>query len=184
MNAVKISFVVVASIFCFALGISFHASLAPESVATGAMSEDLSREIASVKGAKAARKAPSAREPSNSKLDMRMSQALRNCMAEKVTPGNLDMSKVVVDGRDWAIVSIDCSGERARALYEAVAPFSSEQYVRYSDGRRGVARFFGRLYPPSQCVRVIRAARGSELNLYACSVRVDLDHELIESLKL
>jgi hypothetical protein len=169
MNTVKYSIVVVASVFCFALGISFHASIAPEE----------GRSLASVKP-----KAGSARVPSNSKLDQRMSQALRNCMAEKVTPGNLDMSKVIVDGRDWAIVSVDCSGERARALYEAVAPYSSEQYVRYSDGRRGVARFFGRLYPPSQCVRVIRAARGSELNLYACSIRVDLDHELIENLKL
>lgn len=171
MNAVKISFVVVASVFFFALGVSFHASMEPE--------EERGREIASVKP-----KAGNARVPSNAKTDSRMSQALRNCMAEKVAPGNIDMSKVIVDGRDWAIVSIDCSGERARALYEAVAPYSSEQYVRYSDGRRGVARFFGRLYPPSQCVRVIRAARGSELNLYACSVRVDLDHELIENLKL
>ena len=168
MNSVKISLIVVASIFCFALGITFHASLDREGDG---------RELASVRK-------PNSRTPSNSKLDAKVSAALKNCVAEKVSPGNLDLSKVIVDGRNWAIVSIDCSGERARALYEAVAPYSTEQYVRYSDGRRGVARFFGRLYPPSQCVRVIRAARGSELNLYACSVRVDLDHELIENLKL
>jgi hypothetical protein len=166
MNTVKLSLFVVSAIFCFALGITFHASM-----------PDGGRDIASVRRG-------DARNPGSSRNDGRMSQALRECIAEHAKANSLDMSKVVVDGRDWAIVSIDCSGERARALYEAVAPYSSEQYVRYSDGRRGVARFFGRLYPPSQCVRVIRAARGSELNLYACSIRVDLDHELIENLKL
>jgi hypothetical protein len=163
MNAFKLSLMVVAALVCFAFGIYFHSAL-PEG----------GREIASISDMK---RAP------NSKGNMRVSQALQECMSEKATPGKLELSKVVVDGRNWAIVSLDCVGEKAKALYEAVAPFSSEQYVRYSDGRRGVARFFGRLYPPSQCVRVIRTSRGSELNLYSCSVRIDLDHELIESLR-
>jgi hypothetical protein len=163
MNALKLSLMVVAALVCFAFGIYFHSAL-PE---TG-------REIASI--------SDRTRVPS-SKGNMKVSQALQDCMSEKASPGKIELSKVVVDGRNWAIVSMDCVGQKAKSLYEAVAPFSSEQYVRYSDGRRGVARFFGRLYPPSQCVRVIRTSRGSELNLYSCSVRVDLDHELIESLR-
>lgn len=166
MSTAKVLLVTTLSVFFFALGVCFQATI-PEG----------GRELASI------RPAP-ARKPSNSKTDARVSDALKACVAEKVGNGSLDLSKVIVDGRNWAIVSIDCVGDRAKALYEAVAPYSTEQYVRYSDGRRGVARFFGRLYPPSQCVRVIRASRGTELNLYSCSVRVDLDHELIEGLKL
>lgn len=164
MSAGKITLLFVATLFSFVLGVYFHSAL-PEG----------GREIASVNR--------NMRQP-NSKVDQRMSNALRGCLAEKAGPGKLDLNKVVVDGRNWAIVSVDCVGDNAKALYESVATYSSEQYVRYSDGRRGVARFFGRLYPPSQCVRVIRTARGSELNLYSCSIRIDLDHELIESLKI
>jgi hypothetical protein len=166
MTTAKIALLAaVAAVFSFALGIYFHSSLP-----TG------SREIASLSSR-------IARTP-NSKMDPRVSVALKNCMGEKVEPGKVLLNKVVVDGRSWAIVSMDCVGENAKQLYEAVGPYSSEQYVSYSDKRRGVARFFGRLYPPSQCVRVIRTARGSELNLYSCSVRIDLDHELVEALKL
>jgi hypothetical protein len=165
MQVQKILFsVAVVAVTSFALGIFFQYNL-PEA----------GRDIASM-GSPV--RAPSTR------FDLRATSALKNCMAEKAEPGKLPLSKMVVDGRNWAIVSVDCVGENAKALYEAVAPYSSEQYVRYSDGRRGVARFFGRLYPPSQCVRVIRTARGSELNLYSCSIRVDLDHELIQGLKL
>lgn len=146
-------------VFGFLLGIYFQHSL-PEP----------KRELASQKGA--------------SKYDARASKALRDCVTERVRDGKLDLSKVEVDGRSWAIISIDCVGDRAKALYEAVGPYADEQYVRYSDGRRGVGRFFGRLYPPSQCVRVIRNARGSELNLYSCSLQMDFDFELIKSLKL
>ena len=164
MNALKISLVAFVAVACFASGIFFQANL-PEG----------SREIASL--------SRPGRAP-NTKGNMKASQALLDCLGEKAAPGKVELSKVVVDGRDWAIVSLDCVGQKAKALYEAVAPYSTEQYVRYSDGRRGVARFFGRLHPPSQCVRVIRTSKGSELNLYSCSVRVDLDHELIESLRL
>ncbi len=157
---------VVLSVFFFSLGIYFHSVLEGEG----------NRELASV-----AKKVD--REP-NSRFDMRASNALRNCLAEKVNSGKIELSKVVVDGRNWAIVSVDCVGDNAKALYESVAAYSTEQYIRYSDGRRGVARFFGRLYPPSQCVRVIRAAKGPEVNLYSCLIRIDLDHELIENLKL
>lgn len=166
MTTAKIAFVAaVAAVFSFALGIYFHSSL-PE----------VGREIASL---------PSAgRSAASAKADPRVSQALKDCLGEKVEAGKVALSKVIVDGRSWAIVSMDCVGENAKQLYEAVGPYSSEQYVSYSDRRKGVARFFGRLYPPSQCVRVIRTSRGSELNLYSCSVRIDLDHELVEGLKL
>jgi hypothetical protein len=165
MQTQKVIFPVALVAVCsFALGICFHRSLPQPD-----------REIASIGRA--------VRAPS-SKFDLRVTRALKDCMAEKAGPSQLPMTKVVVDGRDWSVVSVDCVGKHAKALYEAVVPYSSEQYVRYSDGRRGVARFFGRLYPPSQCVRVIRTARGSELNLYSCSISIDLDHELIEALKL
>jgi hypothetical protein len=166
MSKASTSLLMLLSVFFFGLGVFFQSRL----------SEEGARDIASVKK-------ELNREP-NSKFDMKASNALKNCLVEKVGPGKIDLSKVVVDGRNWAIVSVDCVGESAKALYEAVAPYSTEQYIRYSDGRRGVARFFGRLYPPSQCVRVIRAARGPEVNLYSCLIRIDLDHELIENLKL
>jgi len=163
MNAFKLSLMVVAALVCFAFGIYFHSAL-PEG----------GREIASIRDTK---RAPT------SKGNLRISQTLQDCISEKATVGRVELNKVVVDGRDWAIVGMDCVGEKAKALYEAVGPFSGDQYVRFKDGRAGVARFFGRLYPPSQCVRVIRASRGSELNVYSCSVRLDLDHELTESLR-
>ena len=118
------------------------------------------------------------------KWNLEASKALQSCIDDRVRGRTVDLKKVTVDGRKWAIVSIDCGGDKAKRLYESVGEFSSEQYVRYSDGRSAVARFFGRLYPPSQCVRVIRTAKGSELNLYSCSIRIDIDHELTESLKL
>ncbi len=166
MNKVTAFSCIALSVFFFALGIYFHSVVGDEG----------KRELASVAGRK--------ERDINSRFDLKVSSALKNCLTEKVGPGKMDLSKVVVDGRNWAIISLDCVGDNAKALYEAVAPYSTEQYIRYSDGRRGVARFFGRLYPPSQCVRVIRAARGPEVNLYSCLIRIDLDHELIENLKL
>lgn len=162
MKAVKISLVVVAALFCFALGLSLRPA-APEA----------SRDVASVKD----------RHPT-SRYDNRVSAALKNCLAEGVGPSGVKLGKKEVDGRNWAIAAIDCSGPRAKALYESLGPYTNEQYVRLSDGRSGVARFFGRLYPPSTCLRLIKGVRGTELNSYTCFVRIDLDHELIDSLNL
>ena len=106
------------------------------------------------------------------------------CTYDEVKNGKVALTKSGVDGRAWTIVSINCLDERAKNLYEAVAPYSTEQYVRYRDGRRGIGRFFGRLYPPSQCVRVVSASRGSEANFYSCRIFVDLDYELIQKLHL
>jgi hypothetical protein len=155
----KLSFTILAAVFGFALGIYFQHAL-PEP----------KREIASQK--------------ESFKGDVKVSAALKDCLSDRVKDGRLDVSKVEVDGRSWAILSIDCVGDRAKVLYESVAPYADEQYVRYSDGRRGVGRFFGKLYPPSQCVRLIRNARGAELNVYSCSLRLDLDGDLIHNLKL
>lgn len=153
----KHAFTVIAAVFGFACGVYFYSSLpAP------------TREIAS----------------KNLPGDMKVSNALKECISDRVRDNKIQMSKVDVDGRSWAILSIDCVGEKAKILYETVTPYSDEQYVRYSDGRRGVGRFFGKLYPPSQCVRLIRNARGNEMNLYSCSLRLDLDGDLIQNLKL
>lgn len=154
----KLSFTIMAAVFGFGLGIYFHHAL-PEA----------KRDIASAKGAKG---------------DERVSSSLKDCLSDRVKEGRLDVSKVEVDGRSWAILSIDCVGDKAKNLYETVAPYADEQYVRYSDGRRGVGRFFGKLYPPSQCVRLIRNSKGAELNIYSCSLRLDLDSDLIQNLKL
>ncbi|MCO5143196.1 MAG: hypothetical protein M9962_08920 [Oligoflexia bacterium] len=156
----------IAAVFFFAAGVYFQSKHSEENI---------TRELASVR---------QGRSNASSKYDSKVTGALKNCLQEKVKNNSLDYTKVVVDGRSWSILSIDCSGDRAKALYEAVAPYSSEQYVRYRDGRRGVGRFFGRLFPPSQCVRVIRTSRGSELNVYNCSIRMDIDHELIQRLKI
>ena len=165
MNAFKLSVAIVVPLFAFALGIYFHAYLPGEDrgIASGVLAE---------------------RVPSSSKPDMKVSQALRDCINEQVKDNRLALSKSGVDGRNWSIVSLNCIDDRAKNLYDALGPYTkdNEQYVRYKDGRRGVGRFFGRLYPPSQCVRVI-AQKGSELNFYSCRIFLDLDSDVIQSLK-
>lgn len=163
MSAFKNFIAVFIPILAFAFGVYFQAYM-PGS----------SREIASF-GTTAAR-------PNNGKADIKVSNALRDCLNEQVKDNKLSLSKSGVDGRNWSIVSVNCVDDKAKALYDAVAPYASEQYVRYGDGRRGVGRFFGRLYPPSQCVRVI-ATKGSELNFYSCRIFIDLDSDLIQNVK-
>ncbi len=162
----KILLVFFAALFFFAAGICFH-SLLPRPV----------RELAAVE--------TGSREPqATDRGDARVSRALEACLSTNNPTGRVNLNKVRVDGRNWSILTMACTGERAKALYDAVAPFSTEQYVPFSDGKRGVGRFFGRLFPPSQCVRAIGVSRGAELNLYTCSVRLDLDHELVKDLRL
>ena len=123
-------------------------------------------------------------EKETPKKDLHVSKALKECVADRVKDNKLELHKLVVDGRNWTTLSIDCVGDKAKALYEAVSGFSDEQYVRYSDGRGGVGRFFGHLYPPSQCVRLTRNAKGSEMNRYSCSLLLDFDQDMIKSLTL
>jgi hypothetical protein len=163
MNSFKNFIAVSIPLIAFVLGIYFQAYL-PSST----------REIASF-GTTAAR-------PNHGKMDLKVSNALRECINDQVKDNRLALSKSGVDGRNWSIVSVNCVDDKAKNLYDAIAPYSSEQYVRYNDGRRGVGRFFGRLYPPSQCVRVI-AQKGSELNFYSCRIFIDLDSDLIQNLK-
>ncbi len=117
------------------------------------------------------------------KADEVLSTAFRDCINESNKDNKLNLSKTEVDGRSWSIISADCNGDKAKALYEAVGGYAEEQYVHYSDGRRGIARFFGKLVPPSQCSRVTRNAKGVEMNLYSCSVRLDVAFEMVKDLK-
>jgi hypothetical protein len=165
MNAFKFLFALVVPFLAFAFGIYFQSYL-----------PDSNRDVASFG-------LPSDRTVASARLDPKASSALRGCLNEQVKENKVSLSKSSVDGRNWSIVSINCIDDKAKALYEAVQPYSSEQYVRYSDGRRGVGRFFGRLYPPSQCVRVISSKR-SETNFYSCRIFIDLDSDLIQNLKL
>lgn len=155
-------FVVVAAVCGFVTGLYFFNYIVPEP----------RRELASEKAS------PSSKE------EMKIWTALKECMADQTEDGKLKFTKKEVDGRRMSILSMGCTGEKAKTLYEAVAPYAEEQYVRYTDGRRGVARFFGRLYPPSQCARLIRTSRGTELNIYSCSVHLDLDQDLVKDLKM
>jgi hypothetical protein len=166
MNAFKFSFALVVPFLCFGFGIYFQSYM-----------PDQNREIASF-GLAQGRTVANA-----SKTDAKVSAALRECLNDQVKENKLPLNKSGVDGRNWAIVSINCVDDKAKVLYDAVQPYSSEQYVRYSDGRRGVGRFFGRLYPPSQCVRVI-ARKGSDANFYSCRIFIDLDYDLIQNLKM
>jgi len=117
------------------------------------------------------------------KIDELVNTAFRDCLNENIKDNKMSFNKSEVDGRNWSIISVDCDGEKAKSLYEAVGPYSEEQYVRYSDGRRGIARFFGKLLPPSQCSRVTRNAKGIEMNLYSCSVRMDIIADMIREIK-
>jgi hypothetical protein len=165
MKTTKTSFFVVVAAVCgFVFGLYFYSNVIPEP----------RRELASEKASPAKDKEESSK----------VWAALKDCMAEQTEDGKLKFTKKEVDGRRMSILSMGCAGDKAKILYEAVAPYSEEQYVRYTDGRRGVARFFGKLYPPSQCARLIRTSRGTELNIYSCSVHLDLDQDLVKDLKI
>lgn len=127
-------------------------------------------------------RAPASKDPDGG--DPRVSHAIKECITDGPKENSVQFSKVGVDGRKWTIVAIDCQGSKAKSLFEAVAPYSTEQFVNLKDKRAGIGRFFGQLHPPSQCVRLVKNAKGSEMNLYNCSLHMDLDQELVHSLKL
>ena len=120
----------------------------------------------------------------SAKFDSKATEAFRGCIDSRIKNGSVNIGKVEVEGRRWSIISIPCQGDAARGLYNAIQPYSSEEFVRYRDQRRGVVRFFGRLYPPSQCVQLISSGKGKEVNEYSCSIRIDVDTEITEQLKL
>lgn len=161
MNYVKYSIGLLTAVFFFALGIYFQSSLPSSSL----------REPASL--------APAV----SVKTDARVTNAFKACIDSRIKSDSLAIGKTTVEGRRWAIVSIPCSGAPAKELYDAIQPYSSEEYVRYRDKRRGVVRFFGRLFPPSQCVELIGSNKGKATNEYSCSIRIDVDSELTEQLK-
>jgi|GEM_PF-6086570 len=167
MNSIKYSFGLLIAVFFFALGIYFQSALPQPTL----------REPASMS---AAQTAPAA----TGKFDMRVTQAFKACIDSKIKGNSVSIGKVVVEGRRWAIVSIPCSGDAAKELYEAIQPYSTEEYVRYRDKRRGVVRFFGRLFPPSQCVELIGTGKGKPSQEYSCSIRIDVDQEITDQLKL
>ncbi len=164
MNYVKYSLGLLTAVFFFALGIYFQSALPTPTM----------REPAS---------APASAAPAAAKFDPRVGAAFRACVDSKIKNNSINIGKVVVEGRRWSIVSIGCSGDDAKELYDAIQPYSTEEYVRYRDKRRGVVRFFGRLYPPSQCVELIGAGKGKASQEYSCSIRIDVDQEITDQLK-
>lgn len=152
-----------AAVFFFALGIYFR-SEAPQATL---------REPASLASAKA-----------EGKPDPRVTGAFKACIDSRIKNDSLSIGKTIVEGRRWSIVSIPCAGSAAKELYDAIQPYSTEEYVRYRDKRRGVVRFFGRLFPPSQCVELIGSSKGKSTNEYSCSIRIDVDSEITDQLKL
>ena len=165
MNTLKYFLGVLAAVFFFAFGVYFHSTLPTAPL----------REPASISNASRATPA---------KFDDHATEAFKACLDSRVKNGSVSIGKVVVEGRKWSIVSIPCQGDAAKKLYNAIQPYSSEELVRYRDQRRGVVRFFGRLYPPSQCVQLISTGKGKEINEYSCSIRIDVDTEITEQLKL
>ena len=170
MNTFKYFLGTFAAVFFFAFGAYFQSALPP---AVREVREPAS--IASGGGGAPQR---------STKFDGKATEAFKTCLDSKVKNGSVNIGKAVVEGRKWAIVSIPCSGEPAQQLYNAIQPYSSEEYVHYRDQRRGVVRFFGRLFPPSQCVELIGTGKGKPTNEYSCSIRIDVDSEITEQLKL
>jgi hypothetical protein len=162
MSYVKYSLGLLLAVFFFALGIYFQTALPAAPL----------REPASVSSAKG-----------EAKSDTRVTKAFRACIDSKIKNDSLKIGKVNVEGRRWSIVSIPCEDDAAKELYEAIQPYSTEEYVRYRDKRRGVVRFFGRLFPPSQCVELLGSGPKGKQD-YNCSIRIDVDNEITESLKL
>jgi hypothetical protein len=167
MDSLKYLLGLFTAVFFFAFGVYFHSALPPAA-------NDI-REPASIS---------SANSRASSKFDPRATEAFRSCLDSRVKNGSVSIGKAVVEGRKWSIVSIPCQGDAARDLYNAIQPYSTEEFVHYRDQRRGVVRFFGRLFPPSQCVQLISNGKGKEMNEYSCSIRIDVDSEITEQLKL
>lgn len=166
MSFLKASLSVLGAVFFFALGVTFHSSLgAKESVREPASQ-------AAPDGAGGAR------------FDSRASQAFKACLNSRVANGSVLVSKASVEGRRWSIVSIPCAGKPAKALFDSIQHYSTEEFVRYRDKRRGSVRFFGSLYPPSQCAQIVSEVKGRERLDYSCSIRIDVDSEITEQLKL
>lgn len=162
MNYVKFSLGALVAVFFFALGIYFQASV-PE----------------------ATLREPASYGKPEGKLDPKVSQAFKACVDSKIKNDSLPLAKVNIEGRQSSILSIPCAGKEAKELYDALQNHSTEEYVRYRDKRRGVVRFFGRLFPPSQCVELIGGAKGKAgTNDYSCSIRIDVDTEITDKLKL
>jgi hypothetical protein len=166
MTTFKYFLGLVAAVVFFAGGVYFQSMLPP--------AETEFREPASISNA----------TPRSSKFDHKATEAFKSCLDSRVKNGSMNIGKTLVEGRKWSIVSIPCQGDAAKELYNAIQPYSTEEFVRYRDKRRGVVRFFGRLFPPSQCVQLIGNGRGKELNEYSCSIRIDVDSEITEQLKL
>jgi hypothetical protein len=166
MNTFKYFLGVLIAVFFFAFGVYFHSALPP--------TVNEVREPASI----------SSPNRANSKFDSKATEAFRTCLDSRVKNGSVSIGKAVVEGRKWSIVSIPCQGDAAKDLYNAIQPYSTEEFVHYRDQRRGVVRFFGRLYPPSQCVQLINNGKGKEVNEYSCSIRIDVDSEITEQLTL
>lgn len=165
MSYVKFSAAMLASVFFFALGVYFQSSI-PTAVHE--------REPASF----------SSGGQRTGKFDPKTTAAFKACLDDRVKNGSVTIGKAPVEGRNWSIVSIGCQGDSAKALYHSIQPYSSEELVNYRDKRRGVVRFFGRLYPPSQCVQLLSSPKGKEVYEYNCSIRIDVDSEITEQLKL
>jgi hypothetical protein len=165
MTTLKYFIGLFAAVFFFAFGVYFHSVLPP-------VVNDV-REPASI-----------ASTGHSGKYDSKATEAFKTCIDSRIKNGGLSVGKSVVEGRKWSIVSIPCQGEAAKELYNAIQPYSSEEFVHYRDQRRGVVRFFGRLFPPSQCVELLNNGRGKEINEYSCSIRIDVDSEITEQLKL
>lgn len=117
-----------------------------------------------------------------------LNKAINDCISSRITtpPGELPQLKIEKNGiadSSCSAITLDCSGEVAQTLYEAILRFATEKEFKEKDGYTQIIRFFGKnKSPPSQCKRIITGADGKELNIFHCSIILDLRESLIGAL--
>lgn len=99
------------------------------------------------------------------------------------TPPKPTLSKRRVSGSSDSVVRITCDGEKAKALYEAVRSYAREGRPTETDTHaRRMTRIFGDSPVPSQCYRVFETSNGQSVDVYFCSIGLDLNSSVVKAM--
>lgn len=99
-----------------------------------------------------------------------LSNALKACLAEGMSGEDVRLTKQKVYEQDFEIVGLGCSGQKAKALYDAMKAKPTAPY----GGRQAFVKYLGRSTVPSLCSLSVR----NDQNTYHCLIRLDLSKEL------
>jgi hypothetical protein len=106
--------------------------------------------------------------------DANLSNAFKACLNSKAMDENyLYTRKVHIDGTSESIMGLDCYGDAAKNLFEAVGIYTETKISVWSGGDKIAARFFGN---QTGCYRKLQDGDGKESNYYWCIVKLATDN--------